>query len=274
MMDRKINRPPVISFLVILVVLLGFLSLMIGPARYPATKILNAVFMNGTSDAVGVLWQDRIPRLILAIIAGGMISAGGAVTLSVYGTSFFDRIYVKLYFVVIAFIALVSAVTALFGRAFTSIDFWLLGSLSAGGWMKIWMMLPFALIGLIIIFMYFRDLNALLFGEYTAKTLGIETKQAIPLLTGLAAVLSLVGAFACGVAGLSAMALPYLIRAYSGENNKYLIPSSILGGASLVIFCDIISRIIAPAEVPLGITLVLICGPIYIFALQRRRQGR
>ena len=150
---------------------------------------------------------------------------------------------------------------------------WLLGSLAGTTWDKVLVIALFVIVGIVVYVFYYKDLNALLFGEYTAKTLGVEVSRIRIFLFAIAVGISLVAVYSCGLLCLAALILPYFVRLATGVNYKYLIPVSILSSASLIILLDIFSRIVFPAELPLGIIAVAVSGPFYIYALQRRRLG-
>ena len=112
-----------------------------------------------------------------------------------------------------------------------------------------------------------------MFGEYTAKTLGVEVGWLRILLFAVTVILAAAAVYSCGLLCLAGMILPYYVRFVTGYNYKYMIPTSILASASFFILLDIFSRIIFPTELPIGIIMIVLCGPLYIYALQRRRLG-
>jgi iron complex transport system permease protein len=56
---------------------------------------------------------------------------------------------------------------------------------------------------------------------------------------------------------------------------RRLIPLSILGGASVLLFADVLARIVlAPQELPVGIVTALAGAPFFLWVLRRaKNQG-
>ena len=150
---------------------------------------------------------------------------------------------------------------------------WLLGSLAQTTWDKVFIAALFILAGLIVYVFYYKDLNALMFGEYTAKTLGVEVKWIRMFLFAVTIIISAAAVYSCGLLCLTGLIFPYFVRLAAGVNYKYMIPVSILTSASIVILIDIFSRIIFPTEFPLGIMMVVLSAPFFVNALHRRRLG-
>jgi len=267
------NRLPFVVYLLIVIVILGFLSLLVGSTKISASKVFTAVFIPGTSNASSIIWQIRMPRLALEILSGTLLAMAGSILLGIFGTSVIDNLLAKAFYLLAAAAAAVSVFLLVFGVNLNPLYPLLLGSLGGTVWDKVLIPALFIIIGLIIYVFYYKDMNALLFGEYTAKTLGVEVRRVRMFLFAVAAAISAVAVYACGLLCLAGLILPYFVRLATGVNYKYLIPVSILSSASLVILLDIFSRIIFPSELPLGIVMAVVSGPLYIYALHRRRLG-
>ena len=51
-----------------------------------------------------------------------------------------------------------------------------------------------------------------------------------------------------------------------------LLPASLLAGASLLLFSDLLARLLlAPAELPIGIVTALLGAPFFLYLLMRGR---
>jgi iron complex transport system permease protein len=63
------------------------------------------------------------------------------------------------------------------------IYYWTLGSFSGKGWDQFWIVLPYALIGYILVFIYSRDLDIIMLGDESAIRFGVETEKVnIPII--------------------------------------------------------------------------------------------
>jgi len=75
-----------------------------------------------------------------------------------------------------------------------------------------------------------------------------------------------------GVIGFVGIVVPHLLRLIIGPDHRYLLPSCILLGGSLLLFADTISRlIVAPAELPIGIVTATLGAPFFLWLLLRQR---
>jgi iron complex transport system permease protein len=273
-LSRLKNRLPFIIYLLIVIVILGFLSLLMGPIRISASKVLFSIFSPGEDPLIYVIiWQIRMPRLFLELISGTLLAMSGSILLGIFGAALIDNLAVKSFYLLGCVIAAISVFMIVFGFNLDSLYPWLLGSLAQTTWDKVFIAALFILAGLIVYVFYYKDLNALLFGEYTAKTLGVEVKWIRIFLFAVTLVISAAAVYSCGLLCLTGLIFPYFVRLATGVNYKYMIPVSILTSASIVILIDIFSRIIFPTELPIGIMMVVLSGLFYIYALQRRRLG-
>ncbi len=66
------------------------------------------------------------------------------------------------------------------------------------------------------------------------------------------------------------LVVPHIVRKLLGSNHRFVLPSSFLFGASLLVLSDLISRIVvAPAELPIGILTAMIGAPFLGFLVWR-----
>jgi ABC-type Fe3+-siderophore transport system permease subunit len=273
-LSRLKNRLPFVVYLLIVIAILGFLSLIIGPTKLSASEVFVSTFAPWKDTVVsGIIWQIRMPRLFLEILSGTLLAMAGSIILGIFGTIIVDHPVAKSLYLLCGAVAAISVFLIAFGFNLNSLFPLLLGSLVGTTWDKVLLSAVFIAAGLIVYIFYYKDMNALLFGEYTAKTLGVEVGRIRVFLFFVAVILSAAAAYFCGLLCLTGLIFPYFVRLVTGVNYKYLIPVSILTSASLVILVDIFSRIIFPTELPLGIIMVILSGPLFIYALQRRRLG-
>ena len=148
------------------------------------------------------------------------------------------------------------------------LTFWGLGSLAGATWIKVLLLSPIILISISIAVFLGGGLNGLSLGEDAAKHIGISTKKLknISILIVAASTGSAV-AFSGGI-GFIGLIVPHLIRQVQGPDHRFLIFNSALLGAIILIFSDMISRIIVqPSELPIGIVTALIGSPFFLWIL-------
>ncbi|MEQ8236241.1 MAG: iron chelate uptake ABC transporter family permease subunit [Syntrophomonadaceae bacterium] len=168
--------------------------------------------------------------------------------------------------------ALVSLCQFFSGDQLHQVVFWLMGSFSGRGWNYVNIFIPYGLVGAIIVFVYARELNAMLLGEESAQHLGVEVERVKRRLLIAAAILTGACVSVSGLIGFVGLVIPHVVRLVFGPDHRTLLPAVALIGAIFLLLADIISRIIiAPGELPVGIVTALVGGPFFIYLLRRQK---
>ncbi|MFH1710578.1 MAG: iron chelate uptake ABC transporter family permease subunit [bacterium] len=272
-MSRPRTWLPFVIYLLIVIIILCSLSLLVGSTKISASKVLESMFTLGNSNTTSIIWQVRMPRLVLAVLSGALLAVAGSILLGIFGTAVVDSVIIRIFYLLASAAAAISVFMILFGVNLGLLYPLLLGSLAGATWEKVLITGMFVLASIVVYVFYYKDMNALLFGKYTAKTLGVEVVRIKIFLFIVVLAISAAAVYACGFLCLAGLILPYFVRLVVGVNYKYLIPISMLSSASLIILLDIFSRIVFPAELPLGVIVMAVSGPFYVYALQRRRLG-
>lgn len=120
-------------------------------------------------------------------------------------------------------------------------------------------------LGLFLAVVAIKPLNQLLLGEDYALSMGLNLKKSRALLfTSTALLAGTVTAF-CGPIGFIGMAMPHVTRAiFDSSDHRILVPANILTGASILILCDIISKIWI---IPINVITSLLGIPVIIFII-------
>jgi len=155
-------------------------------------------------------------------------------------------------------------------RAAHSVLFWTLGGLGLARWE----LLPIALIGFLTVLAFailkHRHLDALLAGEDTARTLGVNV-EALRRSTFLVSAFA-TAAFVSltGVIGFVGLMVPHLARSLVGPLHGSLIVLTSIIGAGLMVLSDIAARtLLMPQELPVGI-ITTSFGAVFILAALKR----
>ncbi len=158
------------------------------------------------------------------------------------------------------------------GDQMHQVVFWLLGGFSSRGWEYIGMFMPYALIGIVIAFVYTRELNGMLIGEEQAQHLGIDVERVKIMLLIASALLIGASVSVSGLIGFVGLIIPHVVRLVVGPDHRVLLPMVALTGAIFMVGADIVARtIIAPEELPVGVVTALIGGPFFIYLLRRHK---
>jgi iron complex transport system permease protein len=146
--------------------------------------------------------------------------------------------------------------------------FWLMGGIENRTWEHVWIGLPPVLLGCALMLPLGRPMNLLSLGEPSAQSLGVDVRrlrwQLIVLSTVLTALATAVG----GVVGFVGLVVPHLLRLGLGPDHRRLLPLSMLGGAALVLLCDLPTRFL-PGGLRLGVMTALLGGPFLLWMLRR-----
>ena len=148
---------------------------------------------------------------------------------------------------------------------------WTLGSLAGTRWQELG--LPAALLaaGVALLLAQARSLNALLAGEETATTLGVDTTRTRRWLFVLVSMVTGVLVALTGPIGFVGLIVPHVARMLVGSEHRCVLPVAALTGAIFLIWVDVFSRIsFAPAEVPVGVITSLLGGPFFVWMLCRK----
>ncbi|WP_227936136.1 FecCD family ABC transporter permease [Alkalihalobacillus deserti] len=169
--------------------------------------------------------------------------------------------------------AFISLMIALTGEELRQIIGWLMGSVAMRGWPFIWMILPCFIIGFLLLFFNRHELNAMAFGEETARQLGVNIAlRKILILLGATTLTG--GAVAVsGTVGFVGLVIPHLTRLIWGSDHRHLLPLSMFVGAGFLALTDLVARtIIAPTELPIGVITSIIGAPVFALILLRQRR--
>ena len=179
----------------------------------------------------------------------------------------------------IAISAFCSALTAgalyLAGERLQTLVFWLMGGLWQATWRDVLLMLPVGGVCWVVLTVLAPAMNVALIGERSARDLGVNVPPLQKWLLLVVAVTTSVAVSLTGVIGFIGLVVPHLLRLVIGADHRGLLPASALGGALLLLAADTLARTAAaPAEIPVGILTALIGSPVFLWLLQRRRDGR
>ena len=156
-----------------------------------------------------------------------------------------------------------------------NITSFLMGTLSGLTFNKIALPAIGIIAAVLVSFILVKPLNILSLGDDYARSLGLNVPLTRFFLLVLSSIMAgLVVSFA-GLLSFIGLIVPHICRTLFGSDARYLLPTSALLGASFVLICDIIGRLIAaPYELPAGIIMAFIGGPFFMYLLLKKKGGR
>jgi len=130
-----------------------------------------------------------------------------------------------------------------------------------------------ALIGIGLVLLLPEKLNILMLGDEVATGLGINVEKTRFFFIIISSLLAGAAVAVVGLLGFVGLIVPHMARLFIGSDYKYLFPGTIFFGASIVMICDTLSRILlAPVEIPVGIIMSALGAPFFLYLL-RQREG-
>ena len=146
---------------------------------------------------------------------------------------------------------------------------WTMGSLGEVTVMQLYIMVPSVLVGLALAVLSIKPLNMLLFGEEYAVTMGLNIKQSRSVIFLSATLLAGTVTAFCGPIGFIGLAMPHVTRMiFDNSDHRVLVPATMLSGASVMIVCDIISKMYT---LPVNAITALLGVPVVVWIVLRNR---
>lgn len=120
-----------------------------------------------------------------------------------------------------------------------------------------------------------RQIDVLSLGADPAASLGMNVRAFRFAMLALASALAGSAVSFAGLLGFVGLLVPHISRRIVGGSHRKLLPFCAVAGATLVLACDLLGRVLfAPYELPVGIILSFIGGPFFITQiLMQRKHG-
>jgi iron complex transport system permease protein len=274
----------------------NFLAALAGAVMACAGVVFQAVLRNPLACpfTLGVAGGSSFGA-VLAILLGLSVSAGGVSFLTL-GSFFGALLSLLLVFSLAAFLRSFSAPTLLLAGiainyffsalvlfAYYTADFtqsysmmhWMMGSLDVIEMSSVKNLFWLVLAGVTLLWALSRDLNLLSAGEELAKVKGVATKWVIGVSVLSASLLTSAVVALTGPIAFVGLIVPHIYRLWIGNDHRYLLPCSVLGGASFLMVCDTAARsLFGPTELPVGVLTALLGVPALLWLLFRGRTYR
>lgn len=150
---------------------------------------------------------------------------------------------------------------------------WTFGSLSGTSWNELSLLLPVVTAGLILSLFLAKPLNALLLGERYAESMGVSLKTTRFLIILSTSILAGSITAYCGPVAFVGLSVPHLTRLLiPAADHRRLLPAVMLGGAILLLGCDILAQMPGSDKVlPINVATSFIGAPVVIWLIVRKR---
>lgn len=156
------------------------------------------------------------------------------------------------------------------------IVFWQLGSLAGSVWSEIVVVVPLLFLGTVVAWVLAKQLDVLALGERNARQLGVDVEGLRITVIVVVALLTAAAVAFAGIIAFVGLVVPHIVRMALGPSHRALIVMSLIGGAALMVWADLLTRtLVDGADLPIGMLTALVGGPFFFGLLyqQRRRSG-
>lgn len=158
-------------------------------------------------------------------------------------------------------------------RAAQSVLFWTMGGLGSARWDNLFV----PLLGLmaLVVFSWRKlgALDAMLSGENTAHSLGIDPERLRIQVFVVCAFATACFVAVSGVIGFVGLMVPHLARALTGALHRSMLSVAMLIGALLLLLSDVVCRtVLAPQELPVGIVTASV-GALFVMYTLFKQEG-
>ncbi len=333
----EIRRIGFIGGVAALLVVVSVGALSIGSVRVSISDLLAALAGGGSELHRNIVWHNRLPRVVGAVIAGGglavagagmqtvlrnplgapytlgisqaaafgaavaiLVSGGDPIVSGVLGVSFTPfAAFAGAMISTGVILALVKyrhatpetmiltgvALGSLFQAGLTllqyfatdtevaAIVYWTFGDIGRAGWSEVGLMGVVTIGATAYFIRHGWNYDVLDAGTATAKSLGVNVESlrirgmiVASLVTGV--IISFVG-----IIGFVGLVAPHMVRMIIGGTERYLLPASVLVGATLLVAADTAARtVLAPVVLPVGILTSFIGAPLFIYLVVNGRE--
>lgn len=214
----------------------------------PMVYVMGLAFFGATIASVLVYVLGSIGRSGLSPIK--LVMAGAAITA--------------------LFVSMTQAMLVLDEQNLESVLFWMAGSVGSRELEVVMPLLPWMSVAMIAACLMGGAITILTSGEDIARNLGQRTGL-VKLMMGLIIVTLAGGSIAMGgLIGFVGLIVPHMVRPWTGNDHRWLLPFCALVGASLLLLADVVARfLIMPQEVPIGVMTALLGTPFFIYIARK-----
>lgn len=253
---------------------LTFQTLLRNPLADPFILGVSGGAAAGAAMATAFGWA-RIAGVVPVVAFGGALVATAAVFLLARRGSRTDPTRLLLSGLVLnAFFSAIILISFALSRQsdLTAALRWMMGTLFGVSWADAALLAALLIVGMIALAIMANDLRMLVFGEDDARSRGVNVERVklagfvvASIITGAAVAVS-------GIIGFVGLLVPHLIRLIWRRDFRFLLPLCALGGATLLLVSDVVSRVIVTSvELPISAFTALFGVPFFLSLLRRNR---
>lgn len=149
---------------------------------------------------------------------------------------------------------------------------WMMGGLDWIRYREIALPAVLIVIGLAVLLVQARDLNALSAGADAAASVGVDPTRSTTVTFVTASLMVGATISIAGPIGFVGLIVPHAMRGLVGPDHRVLLPTSMLAGGALLAACDTAARMVLfPSQIPVGVVTALGGGPFFLYLIVREK---
>lgn len=153
--------------------------------------------------------------------------------------------------------------------------YWTFGDLGRASYQDDLIMLVVVTFSALCFFFLSYQYDALLSGDDIASSLGVNVRFVRFFSLLLASLITATCISFLGIIGFIGIIAPHIMKRIVGMNHRYLVPCTALFGSVVLLFTDIISRVIVRgSSLPVGAVTSIIGVPVFLYVIFARKEGK
>lgn len=158
----------------------------------------------------------------------------------------------------------------LYFKVSKDVTMWTAGGLIGTSWAQLNMIIPFIVVGMIAAIIFSRQLTVLSLNEEVAIGLGQKVMIVKTILFSIVIMLAGTAVALAGNLVFIGLMIPHITRAIVGTDYRFIIPMTVIIGATFMLFADTVARTInAPYETPIIAVLAVLGLPFFLFIVRK-----
>jgi iron complex transport system permease protein len=153
------------------------------------------------------------------------------------------------------------------------IVFWQLGSINGTRWDEVVIVAVVGVAAVTVALLLAPAYDLLALGDRTAAHLGLKVERLRIASIVIVALMTGVGVAFVGIISFVGLVVPHLVRMILGPAHRWLLAMSVLGGATLLVWADMLARtLVVASDLPIGMLTSLVGGPFFYWLIRRNRR--
>ena len=146
-----------------------------------------------------------------------------------------------------------------------AVVFWTFGNLGNAGWKDLAVIAVIAAAAMLFYLANSWNYNALSAGFDTAKSLGVNAERTMLVSMAVCSLSAAAAVSFVGIIGFVGLIAPHIMRRFTGNDHRFLVPGSALAGAVLLLLADMAAKLIDPPVIlPIGALMSFVGGPVFL----------